>query len=443
MQGTLLRSKKIRTPFPISNMDNFLKFSDFFNFELTRILSATAYQGCDIAEFLDAVNAIKNDDAESWYAAWLKQAEKVQGLANDALESGHKEFAHGAFLRACNYFRACQYMIFDEGRKRAMMKKSVECFEMGIPLMESLVKKVEIPFQKVGLPAYLYLPAPEKRVKGKTPIMILCNGADSTKEELHFLLAASASGQGYAVLTVDGPGQGMSLIMDKTNQRPDWEVVVTSILDFLEGHATKNPELELDIDRIAIFGATMGGYYALRGASDPRIKACVAVDAFYDMWDLVMDRMPKGFMKLWMAGWVPDYFIDTITKLQGKLIFKMKWEVWCSSSIFGLSRPTDVMRKVREYTFRLPDGGDYLHQVKCPVLTSGAAHSIYFKPELSVGKISECLKNVDEAGKEVWVAKEPADGGLQAKVGAWSLLQWRTLGFLDKHLGVERVKSSR
>jgi pimeloyl-ACP methyl ester carboxylesterase len=419
-------------------MYEFFKSSDFFNFELMRILGSTPYSGCDAAEFLDAVSTIKNNDGESWYRAWIKQAEKAEKLAEEALASGHAEFARNAFLRACNYYRASQYMVFDEGRKVGMMERSVGCFEKAMPFMEGEVRKVGVPFEGVVLPGYLYLPPARKRVAGKMPIIIVCNGADSTKEELHFISGASAPAQGYAVLTVDGPGQGMSLLKDKTRQRPDWEVVVSAILDFVEEFAGKNQEVELDVGRIAIMGATMGGYYALRGAADKRIKACVAMDAFYDMWDLVMDRMPKGFMNLWLKGWVPDSFIDSMTALQGKLIFQSKWEVWCSSNFLGLAKPTDVMRKVQEYTFRMPGGEDYLYRVRCPVLTSGAAFSIYFKPELSVGKISECLKNVKESEKEIWIAKEPADGGLQAKAGAWPLMQWRTLRFLDKHLGVER-----
>ena len=133
-------------------------------------------------------------------------------MAAEALESGHREVGRDALLKACNFYRESQYMVFDEGRRVGMMERSVGCFERAMPLMEYPVKKVGIPFEGVVLPGYFYLPPTGKRVAGKIPIIISCNGADSAKEELHFISAASAPAQGYAVLTVDGPRQGMSLL---------------------------------------------------------------------------------------------------------------------------------------------------------------------------------------------------------------------------------------
>jgi alpha-beta hydrolase superfamily lysophospholipase len=82
---------------------------------------------------------------------------------------------------------------------------------------------------------------------------LVCDGVDSTKEELHFICATSLPEHGYAVLSVDGPGQGMSLLRDKTGQRPDWEVVVKAMLDFVSSRVRSTPELEatIDLERIA------------------------------------------------------------------------------------------------------------------------------------------------------------------------------------------------
>jgi hypothetical protein len=61
-----------------------------------------------------------------------------------------------------------------------------------------------------------------------------------------------------------------------------------------------------------------------------------------------------------------------------------------------------VTRRLQSFTFREQDGGEFLVRVKCPVLASGAAGSIYFKPELSAGKIVERLRSLDEGEKEGW-----------------------------------------
>ncbi|KAF2132470.1 alpha/beta hydrolase [Dothidotthia symphoricarpi CBS 119687] len=424
-------------------MYEFFKGAEFFNFELTRILSASPYGGCDVAEFLDALDTIKPNHAQSWQQAWTKQAEKVERLANDALSTGHTKLARGAFLRASNYFRASQYMLFERELSLRILERSIANFQLAMGMFDYPVESVEIAHDGLMLPGMLYLPNQKQRVSEKVPLIIVCGGADSTKEELHFLIGASGPSNGYAMLLFDGPGQGISLLRDKTVQRPDWEAVIESVLDYIVAFADAHPSVALDMDRIAITGASMGGYYALRGATDIRIKACVAIDAFYDLFDLVMVRQPKMFMALWLGGWIPDRVIDTLTQLQGRLDFQSKWEVWCSSTILGTEKPSDLMRKTKEFTLRLPDGSELLDAVTCPVLVSGAAHSLYFKPELSCGKIVECLHNIEECKKEVWVPEEPADGGLQAKVGAWALMQYRTFKFLDKHFDIDRCEVSR
>jgi len=428
-------------------MYEFFKSHEFFNFELTRILGTAVSGGCEVAEFLDAVSEIKRNDPESWYRAFFKQGEKAERLAKEAEAVGHMFQTRNALLRASNYFKASQYMMFDkpdqpDPRVLPLLERSVENFVKAVKLLDGDVKLLDIEFEGHQLPAYLYLPHAGKRVSGKTPIVICNAGADSTQEELYHALPCTGPGLGYAVLTFEGPGQGIVLRRDKIYQRPDWEVVTKAVLDHLDLYANLHPTLDLDTDRIALTGLSLGGYYALRGAVDPRVKAVVAIDAFYDMWDLVTSRMPPGFIKLWTSGWIPDWLVDRITYLQGRLSFQSYWEFQCSSWILGVQQPVDLLRKMREFTLRLPDGGEILEKVECPVLASGAGHSIYFDPKFSVGKIMLKLEHLEENKKEVWTPTLPGEGGLQAKVGAWPLVHEKTFRFLDHHLGVRRVATS-
>lgn len=424
-------------------MFEFFKSNEFFNFEVTRVLGTAPYGGCEIAEFLDAVGEIKRDKPESWYRAWLKQAEKAEKSAREAQAAGHSTIARNAFFRASNYFRASQYMFFDKPNARdsrvlPLLERSIANFQRGIKFLDGEVKLLEIPYEGHKLPGYLYLPPASKRLPGKTPLVIVSCGADSTQEELYYAGPVAGLELGYAFLTFEGPGQGIVLRRDKIYQRPDWEVVTCAVLDYVESYSTSHPELELDTNRIATTGITLGGYYALRGASDPRVKACVAIDAFYDMWDLVTSRMPPGFINAWTSGWIPDGVVDWMTRFQGKFSFQSHWEVSCASWVMGVERPVDLLKRMREFTFRLPDGGEFLDRVKCPVFVSGAAHSIYFDPELSVGKIMKKLGHLEEEKKEDWVPTQPADGGLQAKIGAWALLHEKTFRFLDQHFEIKR-----
>jgi len=433
-------------------MYQFFRSDEFLNFELVRILGTAPYGGCEVAEFLEAASSIKRNDADSWHNAWQHQAELAEQRALFAAANGQRVAARDAFLRAANYFRASQYMMFDsaqsaDSRVRPILERSIANFERAIDLFDTPVERVKIPYNGGFLPGYLYLPPGDRNVSSappspplpnKVPIVVNCVGADSTQEELYHLLPFSGPGLGYAVLTFEGPGQGIVLRRDKTHQRPDWEEVVSPVLDFVETFAKENPSLLLDVDRITIAGASMGAYYALRGASDPRIKACVAIDPFYDLWDLVVSRSPQTMLNLWLRGWIPDSVIDTLTMLQARVSFQSRYDYLSSAWIFGVHNPSMLLRRTRDFTFRLPDGGEFLDRVQCAVLISGATHSLYFPPELASLRVWDRLKHIDESKKELWLPKEPGDGSLQAKVGAFGLLQQRTFAFLDKQFGIKR-----
>jgi pimeloyl-ACP methyl ester carboxylesterase len=85
-----------------------------------------------------------------------------------------------------------------------------------------------------------------------------------------FWIGSSAREYGWNCLIFEGPGQWGAL-MDNPGLifRPDYEKPVGAAVDYL---MTRN---DVDNDKIAIIGYSMGGYLCVRGALDPRIKACV------------------------------------------------------------------------------------------------------------------------------------------------------------------------
>ncbi|KMU74733.1 hypothetical protein CISG_00663 [Coccidioides immitis RMSCC 3703] len=388
--------------------------SRFFDFELIRILGSTPFGGCDVAEFLEAVDKIKKHDAESWYRAWYEQGERAEKIAQEATRDGHKAPARRAYLRACNYFRASSYMLpTSDERNLPSAERSIRNFRKAIPLMDETIVVLDIPYEDgLTLPGYLYLPAPLKRIPGqKTPILLNCGGADSTQEELYFLYGAAGTDLGYAVLTFEGPGQGLVLKKDQIPMRPDYEAVTSKVLDHLSSIAKANPDYFLDLENIAVAGASMGAYYSLRASTDSRIRACVAVDPFYSLWSLALTRMPSLYANLWQAGWIPESF-------------------------FNWSTP----RRFQAFTLDDPvNGGKVTDRAKCPILLTGAGHAIYASPDSSTVYIYNSLKHLEKTQKEVWIPIEIGDGGLTAKVGAWGLLAQKSFQFLDKHLGVRRA----
>jgi pimeloyl-ACP methyl ester carboxylesterase len=392
--------------------------SDFFNFEALRLLSFTAHEGGEIAEFFEAVGKIKDNDTESWYAAWTEAGKKAEALAAESELSGNREAARRAFFRASNYQRAAQFMLSSligkDTRVLDDSERSIKNFWRAANLLDSSIRRLEIPYEgKVKLPAYLHLPQPSKRLPGKIPLLVNTVGADATQEEIFFIFPVAALELGYAVLTFEGPGQGIVLRRHNIPFRPDWEVVVTKVLDFAFDYLGKNPDLEIDTTRVALTGSSMGGYLALRGAADERVKACIAVDPFYSMWDLLKGRIPDPVIDTFVAGgFAPDALWDSFLGLLKWLDVQTRWESDLSFWMHGVNRTADMFRRMMEFTFATSDGADYLHKLKCPVFVTGARFSLYALPEVSTDRIYDELVNVPKGEKVKWVGEEPGQGGL-------------------------------
>ncbi|RYP60984.1 hypothetical protein DL769_007909 [Monosporascus sp. CRB-8-3] len=411
---------------------------------MTGSISVNRYGGAEVAEFLEAIGNIRGNDPISWYRAWSDQAQKAEKIAQDGQDHVHRSAARMAFLRASNYTRASAYMMTgDEPRKSdahtaPILKKAVELFRKAMPLMDGPVHILQIPYQdEIRLPAYLYLPPPSCRVPGKTPLVVNPVGADSMQEEIYHMFPVAGPELGYAVLTFEGPGQGLTLHEHNVPMRPDWEAVAGVVMDYLSRYAADHPGLELDLDRVAIAGASMGGYFALRGAADSRFKACVAVDPIYDLWDFVT-RHVSAILSYWDEGWVPDAVINNVVWLAMRFSFQTRWEITTSARFLGVSTPTEILRAMKQFTLQQTKGS-YLDQLECATFVMGAANSLYLDVDNHAVKVFNRLKHEQ---KEIWVAESPSQGSLQATMGAMGICNQRVFEFLDRRFGVDRLKAS-
>jgi len=119
---------------------------------------------------------------------------------------------------------------------------------------------------------------------GKHPVLVMAPGLDSTKEELHAYEEAFLA-RGIATLAIDGPGQGEAEY--KIPICGDYERAATAVVDWIEKRH------DLDAQRIAVWGVSLGGYYAPRAAAyEKRFKACIALSGPFD-WAQIWDGLPE------------------------------------------------------------------------------------------------------------------------------------------------------
>ncbi|KAI0414290.1 alpha/beta-hydrolase [Xylaria grammica] len=410
--------------------------TDFFHFEYVRVIGMAPMEGADIAECMEVASKIKHNDAESWYQAWTQAAEHAEALAEISAARGDVQSTRWALFRSSNYRRASEFMLHvnpSDPRLLPLIERSQENFRKACALLDSPVHFLEVPYENSKLQAYLYLPTESSRPEsGKVPIILNTGGFDSIQEELYFLTAAAARTRGYATLTFDGPGQGMALRRDSLSMRPDWEVVVSTVLDWLYKTTEEHPEWRIDLNRIALIGASMGGYFALRGALDARVKACISSDGFYDFGLAVRQRTP------WFWKYLGDSVANTILGLVGKMHFQSRMEFGHAQLTFGSGSVSEALRRLMTYTLE-PEGEDpVLPRIKCPVLVTGARDSVY-ADSLETVRIYDGLTQLrDGEGKELWSPASVGQGSLQAKVAALSHLQAKVFSFLDEVFEVRR-----
>ena len=159
---------------------------------------------------------------------------------------------------------------------RAAHMKAVECYRDGVALLRPYPgKRVAIPYEGKTIFGVL---------RGSGPVLIMAPGLDSTKEELHAYEEPFLA-RGIATLAIDGPGQG-----EAEYEMPicgDYERAAAAVCDWIEQRS------DLDAQRIAIWGVSLGGYYSPRAAAyEKRIKACIALSGPYD-WDRIWDGLPE------------------------------------------------------------------------------------------------------------------------------------------------------
>ncbi|CAO1598304.1 hypothetical protein XANCAGTX0491_002074 [Xanthoria calcicola] len=321
-------------------------------------------------------------------------------------------------------------------------EKVTDLFQKAVVLFDSPVNFLDRAYDDgPPLPATLYLPRDSCRLPGKIPILISIGGADALQEELYYMHPSLGPDLGYAVLTFEGPGQGIALRKHNRKMRPDWEVVVKRVIDGLESFAASHPDLQLDLDRIAIAGASLGGYFALRAATgEARLKACVALDPIYSMWDFATAHVSPTFIGAWGRGWLSNSMVDSVIGFMMKFSYQMRWEVCLSGTFYGLASPAEIMLEMKKYSLDSTDGRSLLHRVKCPVLVSGAASSLYVNADHHSMRAYNALTGLKErkGDKQIWMSPSPGQGALQAKMGAMQLANQRTFRFLDEKLGVKR-----
>lgn len=399
--------------------DHLIFQDESYDFELRRALSYTLTGGADINECLDTARRIKEGDEESWYAKWRALADRIRGIGEACLAKGHRASAREAFLRASNYYRTAEFYLHGNPRDPRILetwRQSRETFRQAAQLIDHPVEAVKIPYKATALPGYVCRPD-NSRAPRKT--LILQTGFDGTAEELYLGVAIFALRRGYNVLIFEGPGQGGALREQHLYFRPDWEKVVTPVVDF----ALTRPEL--DPRRLALMGISMGGYLAPRAAAfEPRLAALIANTGVYD---LAEGRIPgktaaeRKQEREAMAKELQQVNLELRQKMKKDPGFR--WSMDHGMFAFGKKSPGEFVLALADYNLR-----DVAPLIKCPTLVVDSDDDQFVPGQArQLFAALRCPKTFMP-----FTRKDMASMHCQA--GALAISNQRILDWLDEHL---------
>jgi pimeloyl-ACP methyl ester carboxylesterase len=389
-----------------------------FWYETLRALGHTAYSGADIGEVVTTAQRISAADYDSWYEQWEATAQRVEAEARAQLAAGHQVSGRNGLLRAATYWRSAEFFTRDrdpDPRGRAAYEASVRCFADAAALMSPAVTPVAIPFEGTTLNGYAYQPPRG----GPAATLIMHNGFDGWAEELHHFGALAAQERGYTVLTFDGPGQPGPRYRDGLVFRPDWESVVSPVIDW----AAARPEV--DPRRIALFGLSMGGGLAPRAAAfEPRIRALVCIDGVYDIGQAYTAPLGLGADTEHRLTAEADPGLDAALAQLTHTSSQARWGFRQGMWSFGVATPRAFLAASLAYTLR----GGIAEKITCPVFVGRAEsdQSFLSQPE-------ELMQHL--TAPATLASFTDAEGaGAHCQVGAQRLLSARMLDWLDKTL---------
>jgi esterase FrsA len=238
------------------------------------------FEQADPVAVAAALDRLDSTEPGAWAAAFVALAEPHMALAARAEQRGDTEEAAREYWRAYEYLRIARYPAPTSNEKREAYRAAQQMYLKAAYFFDPPLERVWIPFagradEGQFILADLRIPrgAAEPR-----PLIVMWGGIDAYKEERR---PAAFLAKGLATLAIDMPGTGEAPLVGSEDAERLWDAV----FDWIPSRP------ELDDNRVALFGASTGGYWASKLAHTHREQIRCAVNqggpahyAFQPQW---------------------------------------------------------------------------------------------------------------------------------------------------------------
>jgi len=243
---------------------------------------------------------------------FARSASRREDLAREAENAGHVVDAREHYYIAATFYTNAMWGVYEDGNEKRITwaEHKRACYDKFIKYAGRPIERVELPYQGKAITALLHLP-PKTKGNEKVPCVLYIPGMDGVKED-NPMHNDPLLERGIAVFAIDGPGQGETRERGVKCNASNYEDAGRLACDYL----VKRPEI--DADRLAIMGSSMGSYWGPRVAAvEPRFKACAVSGVNVEPGQNTIFNSASPTFKLnymYMAGYDDEAAFDEFAK---------------------------------------------------------------------------------------------------------------------------------
>jgi dienelactone hydrolase len=332
-----------------------------WDYEIRTTLGGAFSGAADVGEVLAAVADVGTDH-RAWFRAWDALGERLAAVGESSAVAGHPVSAASAYLRSSAYYAVAVNAVAgleDESPLVPTFRKHRAAWDRWVDLVDLDVERVAIDYEGTAIPGYFFRAAGDGGSgTAPRPVVVAVNGSDGSLTSLWSACVSGALSRGYHALVFDGPGQQSVLFEHGVPFRPDFEAVLTPVLDTVVARPDVDPE------RVAVYGISQAGYWVTRAlAFEHRPAAAVVDPGVVDVATSWEREVPTSLLKLLDKG--DDHAFDRDMEL-GMRFSKGTARTWrFRARPYGVDGYAATLREVRRY-----DATDVAGQVTTPLLVT-------------------------------------------------------------------------
>ncbi|KAI0385986.1 2,6-dihydropseudooxynicotine hydrolase [Hypomontagnella monticulosa] len=351
-----------------------LNSDENFHFQILGVLALAPYQGSDIGEVLVAADHIVPGDFESFSTAFNDLATRVHNQASAIDSTQYPVSARNALFREASYYRSADFFLhgnWNDSRINSLWTKQLTAFDAAIALLPEPAERVVLQAEGFEIPAIFF----SSGAPGPRPTLLLMNGYDGSQEEMYHAIGEAALQRGINIITFEGPGQPTVRRQQNLGFIPEWEKVVTPVVDYAVSRCDVDPK------KIGLWGQSFGGYLAPRAAAfEHRLAAVIAFDGLYSFADALFAQFGPELLSLYHTG-NQTLFDTTVLSLLASpdVPTSARWAIEQGLWSFNTHSPFEWVRKLEAYTL---DG--VVENITTPVFVADAQSDMFFKGQARI-----------------------------------------------------------